>query len=54
MDRCTKPAPPVPGGEQVVRAQYLAVIQWGHNLKEVSDEFLRVLLGAAPSTDFAT
>ena len=35
-------------------AQYLAVIQWCHNLKEVSDDFLRVLLGVAPSTDFAT
>ena len=33
---------------------YLAVIQWGHNLKEVSDEFLKVLLGITPSTKFAT
>jgi hypothetical protein len=33
-------------------AQYVAVIQWGHNLKEVTDEFMRVLLGIPPSTCF--
>ncbi len=45
---------PFRGVSKWYEAQYLAVIQWGHNLKEVSDEFLRVLLGIAPSTRFAT
>jgi len=30
--------------------QYVAVIQWGHNLKRVSDDFLRALLGISPNT----
>jgi len=33
-------------------AQYVAVIQWGYNLKEVTDEFIRVLLATPPSTCF--
>jgi transposase-like protein len=33
-------------------AQYVAVFQWGYNLKEVTDEFMRVLLGIPPSTCF--
>jgi transposase-like protein len=45
---------PFRGVSKWYEAQYLAVIQWGHNLKEVSDEFLRVLLGVVPSTKFAT
>ena len=32
-------------------AQYVAVFQWGYNLKEVTDEFMRVLLNVSPSTD---
>jgi transposase-like protein len=44
---------PFRGVNKWYEAQYLAVIQWGHNLKKVSDEFLRVLLGIAPSTGFA-
>jgi len=35
-------------------AQYVAVFQWGHNLKIATDEFLRILLGLPPSTDFAS
>jgi hypothetical protein len=31
-------------------AQYVAIFQWGDNLKEATDEFMRVLLGARPST----
>jgi hypothetical protein len=31
-------------------AQYVAIFQWGHNIKRVTDEFLRVLLGLGPST----
>jgi hypothetical protein len=33
-------------------AQYVAVFQWGYNLKSVTDEFMRVLLGISPSTCF--
>ncbi len=31
-------------------AQYQAVFQWGCNIKAVTDEFLRILLGIPPST----
>ncbi len=34
--------------------QYVAVFQWGHNLKRVKKEFLRTLLGRLPSTGLAT
>jgi len=34
--------------------QYVAMFQWGHNIKEVSDEFLSVLLGGGPYTDLAS
>jgi len=30
---------------------YVAVFQWGHNLKTATTEFLRTLLGIAPATD---
>jgi transposase len=33
-------------------AQYVAVFQWGYNAKEITDEFMRVLLGILPSTCF--
>jgi transposase len=33
-------------------AQYLAVFQWGYNLKTATHEFMRVLLGIPPSTSF--
>src|SRR3954465_9175743 len=35
-------------------AQYEAIFQWGHNIKSVTDEFLRILLGRLLSTDSAT
>jgi transposase-like protein len=35
-------------------AQYVAMFQWGHNLKRVTDEFLRILLGRLPSTGLAS
>jgi transposase len=35
-------------------SQYVAVFQWGHNIKEVSDEFVQVMLGMAPHTEFAS
>jgi transposase len=34
--------------------QYVAVFQWGANIKKVSDEFLRCLLWMPLSTCFAT
>jgi hypothetical protein len=34
-------------------AQYQAMFQWGFNIKAVTDEFLRILLGIPPSTDLA-
>jgi transposase len=30
--------------------QYVAIFQWGHNIKRVTDDFLRVLLGVRPGT----
>jgi transposase-like protein len=35
-------------------ARYVAVFQWSHNLKRVTDEFLRILLGMPPSTELAS
>jgi transposase len=35
-------------------AQYVAVFQWGHNIKRATDEFLRGLLGLRPSTGSAS
>ena len=34
-------------------AQYQAIFQWGYNIKSVTDEFLRTLLGIWPSTALA-
>ena len=31
-------------------AQYVAIFQWAHNIKRVTDEFLRALFGLGPST----
>src|SRR4029077_168686 len=41
---------PFQGVSKWYLAQYVAIIQWAKNLKEASDEFLRALLGIAPST----
>ena len=35
-------------------AKYVAVFQWGHNIKRVTDEFLRALLNMRPSTSSAS
>ena len=32
-------------------SQYAALFQWGHNLKVVTDEFLRILLGTHPTAN---
>ena len=34
-------------------AQYQAIFQWGYDIKSVTDEFLRTLLGIRPSTSLA-
>ena len=34
--------------------QYVAIFQWGYEIKSVTDEFLRVLLGMMPSTSPAS
>lgn len=34
-------------------SQYVAMFQWGHNIKEVSDQFIQVMLGMGPYTEFA-
>jgi transposase len=33
--------------------QYTAMFQWAHNLKAVTDDFLRIILGVPLSTEFA-
>ncbi len=35
-------------------AEYVAMFQWGHNIKEVTDEFLSAMLGIGPHTDLAS
>ena len=34
--------------------QYVAVYQWGYNIKRVTNEFLRILLGMRPGTGLAS
>ena len=45
---------PFRGVSKWFESQYVAMFQWGHNIKEVSDEFLGVMLGLSPCTDFAS
>jgi transposase len=35
-------------------SQYVAMFEWGHNIKEVSDEFLGFMMGVGPHTEFAS
>ena len=35
-------------------SQDVAMFEWGHNIKETTDEFLRVMLGLRPYTEFAS
>jgi transposase-like protein len=35
-------------------SQYVAMFEWGHNIKEVTDEFLGVMMGIRPHTEFAS
>ena len=34
--------------------QYVAIFPWGQNLKQATDEFLRILLERPPSTGLAS
>ena len=34
-------------------SQYVAMFEWSHNIKEVTDEFLGFVMGVGPHTDFA-
>jgi transposase len=34
-------------------SQYVAMFEWGHNIKEFSDQFIQVMLGMGPYTEFA-
>jgi ISXO2 transposase-like protein len=35
-------------------SRYVAMFEWGHNIKEVTDEFLGVMMGIRPHTEFAS
>jgi transposase-like protein len=45
---------PFRGVSKWFESQYVAMFQWGHNIKEASDEFLKVMLGLSPYTQFAS
>ena len=45
MDGAAELPAPVPGCDKWFLAQYVAVFQWGHNVKRATDDFLRALLG---------
>jgi len=44
---------PFRGVSKYYLGQYVALFQWAHNLKAVTEDFLRILLGVPLSTDFA-
>ena len=41
---------PFRGVSKQYLGQYVAIFQWGHEIKRVTDEFLRILLGMRPGT----
>jgi transposase len=45
---------PFRGVSKWCASQYVAMFEWGHNIKEVTDEFLGVMLGLSHYTDFAS
>jgi hypothetical protein len=45
---------PFRGVSKWCESQYVAMFEWGHNIKEVTDEFLRVMLGMGSNTEFAS
>jgi transposase len=40
------------GVNKIYLERYVIMFEWSHNIKKVTDEFLRVLLGAKASTEF--
>jgi len=45
---------PFRGVSKWCASQYVAMFEWGHKIKEVTDDFLRVMLGLSPYTEFAS
>ena len=45
---------PFRGVNKVYLEQYVIIFEWCHNLKEVTDEFLQVLLGCRGTTELVT
>ena len=45
---------PFRGVNKMYLEQYVIMFEWAHNLKKVTDEFLRVLLGSVATTRFLT
>jgi transposase len=45
---------PFRGVSEWCESEYVAMFQWGHNIKGVTDEFLRCMLGLGPYTDLAS
>src|SRR3954447_468445 len=45
---------PFRGVNKVYLEQYVIIFEWCHNLKKVTDEFLRVLLGCRGTTELVT
>ncbi len=45
---------PFRGVSKWCESQYVAMFQWAHNIKEVTDEFLAIMMGIRPHTEFAS
>jgi transposase-like protein len=45
---------PFRGVSKWCESQYVAMFEWGHNIKEMTDQFVRVMLGMGPHTEFAS
>jgi transposase-like protein len=44
---------PFRGVSKWCESQYVAMFEWGHNIKEVTDQFLNVMLSLCPHTELA-
>lgn len=45
---------PFRGVSKWCMSQYVAMFEWSHNIKAVTDEFHGVILGIGPNTEFAS
>ena len=45
---------PFRGVSKWFASQYVAMFEWAHNIKEVTDEFLNIMIGVGPYTEFAS